>query len=117
LLSRFQSEAGSAVSDFVLLVVPASLLVFPLIELFGLYQAAIVYEQISYDIARYAALADVSNAEATAYRQSRNPDSQLVVENSATGCSFLSKTELSQRITFWPDQIKVLIQGRAECEN
>jgi hypothetical protein len=117
LLSRFQSEAGSAVSDFVLLVVPASLLVIPLFELFGLYQAAIVHEQISYDIARFAALADISIEEATSYRQSRNPDSQLAFENSATGCSFLSQTELNQRITFWPDQIKVLIQGRAECEN
>jgi hypothetical protein len=117
LLSRFQGEAGSAVSDFVLLVAPASLLVIPLIELLGLYQSAIVHEQISYDIARYSALADVSLQEATRYRLGRDADSQLVFENSTTGCSFLSKTELRQKITFWPDQIKVLIQGRAECEN
>ena len=117
MLSKARGDSGSAVADFVLLVVPASLLVIPLLELFGLFQSAIVKEQISYDIARYAALADVSAQEADMYAQSRDPLSSLSKDLTATSCTQVSTSELSRRITFWPEIIKVQIQGRADCEN
>lgn len=117
MLSRLRGDSGSAVADFVLLVVPASLLVIPLIDLFGLFQSAIVKEQISYDIARYAALADVTEEDARRYRQSRDPLSMLSNDVSANSCSFVSNSELARRITFWPEVINVQIQARAECEN
>jgi hypothetical protein len=100
-----------------LLVVPASLLVIPLLDLFGLFQSAIVKEQISYDIARYAALADVTAEQAESYRQSRDPLSRLSIDVSISSCSLVSSSELSRRITFWPEIITIQIQGRAECEN
>lgn len=117
MLSRLRRDSGSAVADFVLLVVPASLLVIPLLDLFGLFQSAIVKEQTGYDIARYAALADVTADQAESYRQSREPLSRLTTDVSANSCSFVSSSELSRRIAFWPDVITIQIQGRAECEN
>jgi hypothetical protein len=117
LLSRLQSDAGSAVSDFVLLVVPASLLAIPLLELFGLYQSAIVKEQLSYGISRYAALADVTSIEAELYKQNIDTASTLKRESSALSCIYVTKTDLERRITFWPELITVSIQGSANCEN
>ena len=104
-------------SDFVLLIVPASLLVIPLLELFGLYQSSIVKEQISYEIARYAALADVSNQEAEIYKQAKDSASSLKMEFSSLSCSYVSRSEIQRRITFWPKLITVPIQGRAQCES
>jgi len=105
------------VSEFVLLVVPASLLVIPLIDLFGLHQSAIVMEQVSFDIARYAALADVSPEEALRHKHLRDPFSLLVRNSSVESCVFLASSELERRMTFWPEEIQVTVQGRAECEN
>ena len=116
LLSNLRSDSGSAVSDFVLIVVPASLLCLPLIELFGIYQGAIVKEQVSYEIARYASLADISLNQALDYKQFKDPLAQLTINTNHTSCSFLVSTELKKNITFWPEVINVPIQGRATCE-
>lgn len=104
-------------SEFVLLVVPASLLIIPLIDLFGLHQSAIVREQVSFDISRYAALADVSREEALQYKQLRDPFSLLLRNSSVESCVFIASSELERRVTFWPEGIQVTVQGRAECEN
>ena len=116
LLSNKGSDSGSAVSDFVLVVVPASLLCLPLIELFGIYQDAIVKEQVSYEIARYASLADISLDQALDYKQFKDPLAQLTSNTNQTSCLFLVSTELKKNITFWPDVINVPIQERATCE-
>jgi hypothetical protein len=117
LLSRFKGESGSAVSEFVLLVVPASLLAIPLMEVFGLYQSAIVQEQVSYDIARFAALADVSPIDAETYRQMKDPNSKLITDTRSGSCSILTSLEIQRSVTFWPELIKVPIEVRATCEN
>lgn len=111
-----RSDSGSAVSDFVLLVVPASLLCLPLIELFGIYQGAIVKQQVSYEIARFAALADVSLDEALDYKQIKDPLAQLANYDSQSSCSFLVSTEMKKNISFWSEVIDVPIHGRASCE-
>lgn len=111
------SEAGSAESDFILLVVPASLLVLPLFDLFGLYQSAVVKEQIGYDIARYSALADVSSEEANDYSEARDPYGLLVKQDDGIDCSWVHSSEISRRINLWPDVVVVPIEARAECEN
>lgn len=111
-----RSDSGSAVSDFVLLVVPASLLCLPLIELFGIYQGAIVKQQVSYEIARFAALADVSLDEALDYKQIKDPLAQLANYDSQSSCSFLVSTEMKKNISFWSEVIDVPIHGRATCE-
>jgi hypothetical protein len=116
LLSKARSESGSAVSDFVLLVVPGSLLCLPLIDLFGIYQSAIVSEQVSFEIARYASLADVSQSEAIAYGKLRDSRSSLSMDTSALSCSSLVVSEVQRRVTFWPEVISIPIQARAECE-
>ena len=117
MLSRLHSDAGSAVSDFVLLAVPASLLVIPLLDLFGLYQSAIVQEQVSYDIARYAALADVSITDGNYYKQRKDRSSSLKMETSSMSCSYISNSEVKRKIAFWPEVVQVPVQGRAQCEN
>jgi hypothetical protein len=117
LLSKARSESGSAVSDFVLLVVPGSLLCLPLIDLFGIYQSAIVSEQVSYETARYASLADIGQSEAIAYGKNRDPSSSLSVARSAISCSSLVVSEVQRRVTFWPEVVYIPIQARAECEN
>ena len=117
MLSKLSSDAGSAVSDFVLVVVPASLLALPLIDLFGFYQSAIVKQQVAYDVARYSALADVSPEQASQYRQLRDASAVLTIVRSGLSCSVLVTLEVQRRIAFWPEVIKMQIQGRAECEN
>ena len=116
MLSRFKSEAGSAESEFVLLVVPASLLVIPLLDVFGLFQVAIVKEQVGYDIARYAALADVSPAEANNYREEHDPQGSLVTEDNSFDCVWVHSSVISRRVTLWPEAVVVTIEARAECE-
>jgi hypothetical protein len=85
-------------------------------ELFGIYQGAIVKEQVSYEIARFASLADISFDQALDYAQFKDPLAQLTTNRNQTSCSFLVITELKKIITFWPEVIKVPIQGRATCE-
>jgi hypothetical protein len=104
------------VSDFVLLVVPASLLALPLLDLFGLFQNAIAKEQIGYDIARYAALADVDSAQAKSYLSSRDPDGSLAREVTSDTCSLVFTSKISRRLVLWPEVIEVPIEARAECE-
>lgn len=116
LLSKARSESGSAVSDFVLLVVPGSLLCLPLIDLFGIYQSAVVSEQVGYEIARYAALADVTQSEAIGYGKLRDSRSSLGMDTSAASCSLLVVSEVQRRVTFWPEVVSIPIQARAECE-
>ena len=116
LLSNLRRERGSAVSDFVLLVVPASLLCLPLIDLFGLYQGAIVKEQTMYEVARFAALADISIEQALDRQQSVDPFARLSSATTGAQCSFIASIELKKSITFWPEAIEVPIQGRATCE-
>ena len=116
LLSKARSESGSAVSDFVLLVVPGSLLCLPLIDLFGIYQSAIVSEQVGYEIARYAALADVTQSEAIAYGKLRDSRSSLGMDTSSASCSLLVVSEVQGRVTFWPEVVSIPIRARAECE-
>jgi hypothetical protein len=117
LSSRFKGESGYAVSEFVLLVVPASLLAIPLMEVFGLYQSTIVQEQVSYDIARFAALADVSPIDAETYRQMKDPNSKLITDTRFGSCSILTSLEIQRSVTFWPELIRVPIEVRASCEN
>lgn len=116
LLSKFTSDSGSAVSEFVLLVVPASLLALPLIELFGIYQGAIVKEQVSYEVARFAALADVTIDQALDYQRALDPEARLANNSSQNACSFIVNNELRKNITFWPDLIEIPIEVRATCE-
>lgn len=116
LLSKFRNESGSAVSDFVLLVVPASLLTLPLIELFGIYQSAIVKEQVSYEIARFAALADVNFDQAMDYQKALDSQARLTKSSNQSECSILVFNELKKSITFWTEAIEIPIEARATCE-
>lgn len=116
LLSKFRSDSGSAVTDFVLLVVPASLLTLPLIELFGIYQGAIVKEQVSYEISRFAALADVTFDQSIDYQEDLDPQARLTKSSKQSECSILVSNELKKSITFWAEAIEIPIEGSATCE-
>lgn len=116
LLSKFRSDSGSAVTDFVLLVVPASLLALPLIELFGIYQGAIVKEQVSYEIARFAALADVTFDQALYHQEDLDTQARLTQSSKQNECLILVSNELKRNITCWTALIEIPIEGRATCE-
>lgn len=100
-----------------LLVVPGSLLCLPIIDLFGIYQSSIVSEQVSYDIARHAALADVTESEAHLYSKQRDSLGRLIVDSDNQFCSTLANSEIQRQVTFWPENVAVQIQARAQCEN
>lgn len=116
MLSRFKSEVGSAVSDFVILVVPATLLIFPLLDIFGLYQSSIVSHQINYEIARFAALADVSDKEASSYGAELDSRATISKAKTTFDCTVLSSSQMQKKVTFWPELISVPVIGWAECE-
>ena len=98
------------------MVVPASLLTLPIIELFGIYQGAIVKEQVSYEIARFAALADVTFDKALQYQEALDPQAQLTKSSNQSECSILVINELKKSIAFWTEAIEIPIEGRATCE-
>ena len=103
-------------NEFVLAVIPMSFIALPVFDLLGMFQSAIVSEQIAYDIARYASLADVRGDQAEDYRILREPESTLGVVFDWSGCNHVSRIESRHSVTFWPETILIAVTGRASCE-
>jgi len=115
-LSRFANDKGSAVSEFVMVVIPVTFLVLPLLDLFGLLQEVIVKEQVAYEIARYAALADVTAAESEHYRKAVDARSILEVASVESPCTFQVRIPVSRNIMFWPYPIELMAKASVHCE-
>jgi len=115
-LSKFVDEAGSAVTEFVLVVLPISLLVLPLLDLFGLLQEVIVKEQIALDISRYASLADVTSDQADDYRLAVYPESTLSKVDSGSVCINQTAIDVTREIIFWPYPVEFSAMASVYCE-
>jgi Flp pilus assembly protein TadG len=115
-LSKLVSDKGSAVSEFVMVVIPITLLVLPLLDLFGLIQEVVVKEQVAYEIARYAALADVSAAEADRFGKASEPTSVLERTSVLSDCNVQASIPVSRTITFWPYPIELIVKALVHCE-
>jgi len=110
------SDRGSAPIDFVLITLPTSLLVLPLIALFGLAQEKIVTAQTQYEIARFSSMADVTDSEADDYRLKMD-NSAVVGKYSSDGlCFFQSQRVVEKQIVFWPYLLNFEVTGQANCE-
>lgn len=116
LSSRLASDQGSAVTEFVLGVIPISILILPLIDLFSLFQVVIVKEQQAFEIARYASLADVTDQEAESFRIFREPTSTLQRTTGPTDCRIQVTIPLSRSIVLWPYPVNLNAVGSVHCE-
>ncbi len=114
--SSFGSEDGSAVTEFVLVVIPITILILPLLDLFGLFQALVVKEQQAYEIARYASLADVTTLQAENFRISTESTSTLERIWDPSDCRIQVTIAVSRRITFWPYPVDLNATGTVHCE-
>jgi len=116
LSSRLTSDQGSAVTEFVLAVIPITILILPLIDLFGLFQVVIVKEQEAFEIARYASLADVTDQEAESFRIFREPTSTLARTTGPTDCLVQVTIPVSRSIVLWPYPVGLNAVGSVHCE-
>lgn len=114
--SRLTSDQGSAVTEFVLAVIPITILILPLIDLFGLFQVVIVKEQEAFEIARYASLADVTDQEAESFRIFREPTSTLARTTEPTDCLVQVTIPVSRSIVLWPYPVGLNAVGSVHCE-
>ena len=116
LSSRFRGEEGSAVTEFVLVVIPVTFLILPLLDLFGLLQAVIVKEQQAYEIARYASLADVTELESENFRFLSEPSSTMERIQELSSCQIQVNIPVTRGIILWPYPITLQARGEAHCE-
>ena len=114
-LSLF-SEEGSAPVDFVMVTIPSSLLLLPLIGLFTLWQQQITLGQEAYDLARFAALADVSAAEIGSYRDSKEPTAIITRDINPAFCLVEASITKVAAAPLWPEPIILNAKGMASCE-
>ena len=116
LLFELSREGGSAVLEFVVVVLPASLIVLVVQGFFGFATAIQISQQQTYEIARYAALADVTAVEVEIYSQKLGFEVELKKVHDSFGCSYLAKRDQRFEVWGWPFPIEVEIEAEAACE-
>lgn len=117
MLSNFSSERGSAVTEFVIVLVPASLLVLPLMGLLTLLQQSVINEQVAFDTARFAALADSETSATESYAYLRDPKSQVQLMQAEGYCVTQVTVTSTYTIPLWPDAVTLEGRANAQCEN
>lgn len=110
------SDGGSAPIDFVLITLPTSLLVLPLLGLFGICQEKVAAIHVQYELARFASLADVTESEVNDYRLHISKNSVLSKHDQDGLCFFESKMVFERQISLWPNPIELEVSGKANCE-
>lgn len=115
-LSKSLGDEGSAVVEFIVVVIPVTTMVLALQGLFGIAVSIQVLEQQSYELARYAALADVTEAEVNQYVNRIAPEVFISKVFDDQGCFYLARKEGSFQIWGWPFPIDFVATGRASCE-
>jgi hypothetical protein len=99
-----------------LVVIPITLLILPLLDLFGLFQTVIVKEQQAYEIARYASLADVTELEAENFRLLSEPTSSLDRIQELSDCQIQVNIPVTRNVILWPIPITLQARGEVHCE-
>ena len=116
MLSRIHSDAGSAALEFVLVLVPASLLAVPLVSLMSLMHSSVVTQQIAYDVARYGALADTTTSMKSKYLNAR--DKTLVISRLTEKSTCLTKVKVTKNYFVGFMDLSIDLESRAmvQCE-
>lgn len=115
-LSSLRDTQGSAAIDFVVVLVPTSLLCLPLIGLTSVFHQTIVNQQQVYEIARFASLADSSPSAVELLRTSIDSSSTIRYLNEQQGCVVLVTKRTSHQIPLWPSAAEVLSEASVKCE-
>lgn len=115
-LKLWSSESGSAAAEFVMVVIPTTVLLLPLFGLLGLMQAKLVNGQLAYEVARYAALADVTDTEADAHLGTISDKAKLNFTTNDGFCQANVRITNQIAIFAYPELIPVTAIGKARCE-
>lgn len=116
MLSRVLADDGSAVAEFVIVLVPVTLLTLPLVEVQALLHEKVVTQQVAFDVARYATLADSTAASSQSYLLSKDAELKLNMVTTAEDCFSEVKITKSQQVTFWPTPLDIESNAIAQCE-
>lgn len=116
MLFKVRADNGSAVVDFVLVLVPTSLLAFPLLSIISMMHSSLVSQEVAFDIARFSALADVSVSEREQYRKSRDENMKVQLNSTIDGCFMTVQTTKSYNLILWPEPIEISTTASAQCE-
>lgn len=114
--SRFQLDQGSAVIEFVLVLVPTTLLIFPLISLVSLMHEGLATQQVAYDVARYGSLADTTSAMKIGYRNSRDSELDLTVRTDQASCITQVSVTKTYENYLWPLALAIESRASVQCE-
>ena len=116
MLSRIHSDAGSAALEFVLVLVPASLLAVPLVSLMSLMHSSVVTQQIAYDVARYGALADTTTSMKSKYLNAR--DNTQVISRLIEKSTCLTQVKVTKNhfVGFMDLSIDLESRAMVQCE-
>jgi Flp pilus assembly protein TadG len=115
-LSSLRDTQGSAAIDFVVVLVPTSLLCLPLIGLTSVFHQTIVNQQQVYEIARFASFADSSPSAAELLRTSIDSSSTIRYLKEQQGCVVLVTKETTHQIALWPSAVAIVSEARVKCE-
>ena len=115
-LSSLLDTRGSAAIDFVVVLVPTSLLCLPLVGLTSVFHQSIVNQQQVYEIARFASLADSTPSAAALFRTSIDSSSTIRYLKERQGCAVLVTKKTTHQIALWPSAVEILSEARVKCE-
>ena len=115
-LSSLLDTRGSAAIDFVVVVVPTSLLCLPLVGLTSVFHQSIVNQQQVYEIARFASLADSSLSAAELFRSLTVAGSTVQYLKEQQGCVVSVTERTSHQIPVWPSAVEILSEAMVQCE-
>lgn len=114
LLKLWSSEQGSAVTEFVFVVVPITILVIPLFSLLGIMHTQLVTGQLLISTARSVSRADLDEASRGEQLLQLIPDAQL--SQSRQGSSCWNQVQVEKRIAFLGQYLKLNTSGWSACE-
>lgn len=115
-LSSLRDNRGSAAIDFVVVLVPSSLLCLPLVGLTAVFHQSIVNQEQVYEIARFVSLADSTPSGSEFFRLSTDATSTIRYLNQKQGCVVSVTKRTSHQIPLWPSAAEVLSEARVKCE-
>ena len=113
----FKSDSGSAVVDFVIITIPASLVGLVLIGLFGLAQSTLVKESQAFELARRVAMADISDSDAASLRDAIYPTADIQKSTTSAGCQINVVADAVFYFLRYFEPLHFRIRQDAYCEN
>lgn len=116
MLSRLTAETGSAPFEFVTVTIPTTFMVLSLHGLFGLAFSTQALTEQAYELARYAALADVTEADVLAQIETLGLNAEVSRRLEGSACFYEAKIASSVGILGWPYPIQITLAERASCE-